>query len=101
MRSSILLLITSVALFASAAPSADNPVAEPLRLYVVTGGHDYHMSLQDDGSIYWPIANSTPAEGQNARLLPYAGRRVTATGKVYARAGSQALVIETISAASK
>ncbi|MGI9074658.1 MAG: hypothetical protein ACR2JB_25825 [Bryobacteraceae bacterium] len=57
--------------------------------------------LQDDGTIYWPIAESTPAAGQNERLLPYAGKRVTATGKVYARGGSQALVIENLAAASR
>ena len=57
------------------------------------------MILQDDGSIFWPIAESMPAEGQNTRLLPYAGRRVTASGKVYARGGSHALVIGTLTAA--
>jgi hypothetical protein len=57
--------------------------------------------LQDDGTVYWPIGGSTPAAGQNERLVPYAGKRVTATGRVYARGGSQALVIETLAAASK
>jgi hypothetical protein len=57
--------------------------------------------LQDDGTIYWPIAESTPASSQNERLLPYAGKRVTATGKVYARGGSQALVIEKLVAAKQ
>jgi hypothetical protein len=57
--------------------------------------------LQDGGTIYWPIAEFTPAAGQNERLLPYAGRRVTAIGKVYARGGSQALVIERLAAASQ
>jgi hypothetical protein len=52
--------------------------------------------LQDDGSIYWPISNQIPAEGQNERLLPFAGKRVTITGKVYTRGGSNALVIEKI-----
>ena len=52
--------------------------------------------LQDDGSIFWPIAESMPAEGQNTRLLPYAGKRVTVTGKVYTKGGSQAVVIENI-----
>jgi hypothetical protein len=55
--------------------------------------------LEDDGTIYWPIAESMPAESQNNRLLPYAGQRVTATGKVYARSGSHAIVIENIAAA--
>lgn len=57
--------------------------------------------LQDDGSIYWPIADSMPAVGQNDRLLPYAGKRMTATGKLYSRGGSQAMVIEKLAAASK
>jgi hypothetical protein len=57
--------------------------------------------LQDDGSIYWPIADSMPAVGQNDRLLPYAGKRITATGKVYSRGGSQAMVVEKLAATSK
>jgi hypothetical protein len=52
--------------------------------------------LADDGTIYWPIADTTPSAGQNSRLLPYAGGRVTATGKVYQRGGSKAIVIEKI-----
>jgi hypothetical protein len=52
--------------------------------------------LQNDGSIYWPISDQMPAEGQNQRLLAFAGKRVTATGKLYTRGGSNALVIEKI-----
>jgi len=52
--------------------------------------------LQDDGTIYWPISEMTPAVSQNKRLTPYAGRRVTASGKVYTRGGSNALVITSI-----
>ncbi len=55
--------------------------------------------LQDDGSIFWPIAEGIPAVGQNKKLLPYAGKRVTATGNVYARGGSTAIVIQKIDAA--
>jgi len=47
------------------------------------------------------FSESMPAEGQNDRLLPYAGKRVTVTGKVYAKGRSQALVIATISADGK
>jgi len=36
---------------------------------------------------------------QNARLLEFAGGRVTAKGKLYDRGGSHALVIEQIAAA--
>jgi hypothetical protein len=56
--------------------------------------------LQDDGSIYWPIAETMPADGQNKRLMPFAGKRVTATGKAYTRGGSNAIVIDKIAEAS-
>ena len=52
--------------------------------------------LSDSGEIYWPIADTTPSSGQNEKLLPFAGQKVTATGKVYQRGGSTALVIEKI-----
>jgi type 1 fimbria pilin len=55
--------------------------------------------LTKDGTIYWPIDSATPAKGQNARLIEFAGNRVTATGKLYDRGGSHALVIENIQAA--
>ena len=54
--------------------------------------------MTKDGTIYWPIDSATPAKGQNARLLEFAGSRVTATGKLYDRGGSHALVIEQIAA---
>ena len=52
--------------------------------------------LADDGTIYWPIADTTPSSGQNPKLLPFAGDKVSATGKVYQRGGSKAIVIEKI-----
>ena len=55
--------------------------------------------LQDDGSVFWPIAEVMPAEGQNKRLLPFAGKRVTVTGKTYMRGGSTAIVIDKIAEA--
>jgi hypothetical protein len=55
--------------------------------------------LTKDGTIYWPIDSATPAKGQNARLTEFAGNRVTATGKLYDRGGSHALVIEQIAPA--
>lgn len=54
--------------------------------------------LADDGTIYWPIADTTPSSGQNLKLLPYAGDKVTASGKLYQRGGSKAIVIEKIEA---
>lgn len=54
--------------------------------------------LADDGTIYWPIADTTPSSGQNPKLLPFAGDKVTASGTVYERGGSKAIVIEEIEA---
>jgi len=52
--------------------------------------------LTPNGTIYWPIADTTPSSGQNEKLLPFAGQKVTATGKVFERGGSHAFVIEKI-----
>jgi|SRR5215472_5287935 len=52
--------------------------------------------LADNGDIYWPVTETMPATGQNAKLLPFAGEWVTATGKVYQRGGSKAMAIEKI-----
>ncbi len=52
--------------------------------------------LTDDGAIYWPIADTTPSSGQNEKLLPFAGQKVTAMGKVFQRGGSSAIVMEKI-----
>ena len=52
--------------------------------------------LAEDGTIYWPIAETTPSSGQNPKLLPFAGDKVTVEGKVYERGGSKAIVISRI-----
>jgi len=52
--------------------------------------------LAGNGDIYWPIADTMPAIGQNAKLLPFAGDFVRATGKIYRRGGSKAIAIEKI-----
>ncbi len=57
--------------------------------------------LSDNGTIYWPIADTTPSSGQNDKLMPFAGQRVTASGKTYARGGSTAIVIEKVGAEQK
>jgi len=54
--------------------------------------------LTDNGTIYWPISDATPAQGQNDRLMEFAGKRVAVTGKVYQGGGSRAVVIATIEA---
>ena len=52
--------------------------------------------LTEDGTIYWPISAAPPAKGQNDRLIPFAGKRVSVQGKIYQRGGSRAVVIASI-----
>jgi hypothetical protein len=54
--------------------------------------------LSDSGTIYWPIADTTPSSGQNDKLLPFAGQKVSASGKVFERGGSTAIVIDKLEA---
>ncbi len=76
--------------------SLDKPISRQCATACANAGSPL-VILADDGTIYLPIADSTPASGQNSRLLPYAGEKVTVTGKLYERKGSKAIVIDTIS----
>ena len=73
----------------------DKPVSRKCALECAKAGSPL-VILADDGNIYWPIAGTTPAAGQNPKLLKFAGERVEATGKVFDRSGSKAIVIEKI-----
>ncbi len=48
--------------------------------------------------IYYPISDQTRAAGQNAKLVPFAGKRASISGKVYERDGAHAIVIDKIEA---
>jgi hypothetical protein len=52
--------------------------------------------LTSAGAIYWPIADTTPSSSQNDKLLPFAGKQVTVSGKTFQRGGSTAIVISKI-----
>ena len=52
--------------------------------------------LADDGTVYLPIDTAVPAQGQNPKLMNFAGERVTATGKVFELQGSKAINIANI-----
>jgi len=75
--------------------SLSKPISKECAISCAKAGSQL-VILADDGTIYWPIADATPSSGQNPRLLPFAGDKVTATGKVYQRGGSKAIVIEKI-----
>ena len=77
--------------------SLDKPISKQCAVSCANAGSPL-VILAEDGTIYWPIADTTPSSGQNPKLLPYAGDKVIATGKVYQRGGSKAIVIERIEA---
>src|ERR1700747_2576972 len=73
----------------------DKPISKQCAISCAKAGSPL-VILADDGTIYWPIAATTPSSGQNPKLLPFAGDKVTVTGKVYDRGGSKAIVIDKI-----
>jgi len=77
----------------------DKPISTECAISCAKAGSPL-VILAEDGTIYWPIADTMPSTGQNAKLLPFAGEKVTVTGKVYQRGGSKAIVIEKIAAAT-
>jgi len=75
----------------------EKPISKDCAIACAKAGSQL-VILADDGKIYWPIADTTPSSGQNAKLLPFAGDKVVASGKVYDRGGSKAMVIAKIEA---
>jgi hypothetical protein len=75
----------------------EKPISKQCAISCANAGSQL-VILAEDGTIYWPIADTTPSSGQNPKLLPYAGDKVVATGKVYQRGSSKAIVIEKIEA---
>jgi len=73
----------------------DKPISKECALACARNGSPL-VILSDDGIIYLPVSDATPAAGQNEKLLSFAGEKVKVTGKSYARRGSRAIVIETI-----
>ena len=112
----VVLLISAIYLGAADAPSVtvkgyvldsacaftkglDKPISKQCAISCAKAGSQL-VILSEEGTIYWPIADSTPSSGQNPKLLPFAGEKVTASGKVYDRGGSKAIVIDKIAAQS-
>ena len=73
----------------------EKPVSRECALACAKAGSPL-VILGDDGVIYWPISAEVPAAGQNERLMPFAGQKVTASGRVYQKGGSHAIVINKI-----
>jgi hypothetical protein len=77
--------------------SLEKPISRECALACAKAGSPLAI-LTADGNIYWPIAGTTPSSGQNDKLVPFAGQKVTASGKVFERGGSKAIVIDKIEA---
>ena len=74
----------------------EKPISRDCALLCAKNGSPL-VILSDDGIVYLPISEAPPpAVGQNEKLLPFAGNKVTVTGKAYDRRGSRAIVIEKI-----
>jgi hypothetical protein len=73
----------------------EKPISRDCALACAKAGSPL-VILTANGTIYWPIADTTPSSSQNEKLVPFAGQKVTATGKVFERGGSRAFVIEKI-----
>jgi hypothetical protein len=52
--------------------------------------------LKENGEIYFPISGSMPDVDQRQKLMPLVGKYVRATGTVFDRKGTRAIVIEKI-----
>jgi hypothetical protein len=75
----------------------DKPISRECAVSCANAGSQL-VILAENGTIYWPIAGTTPSSGQNPKLLPFAGQKVTASGTLYKRGGSTAIVIDKIEA---
>ena len=75
----------------------DKPISRECAISCASAGSQL-VILAEDGTIYWPIAGPTPSSGQNPKLLPFAGQKVMASGTLYKRGGSTAIVIDKIEA---
>src|ERR1700704_4209557 len=73
----------------------DKPISRECAVSCANAGSQL-VILAEDGTIYWPIAGTTPSSGQNPKLLPFAGKKVPASGTLYKRGGSTAIVIDKI-----
>jgi hypothetical protein len=50
--------------------------------------------LTKEGELYFPISAQMPDDGQRNKLRPFLGKYVRATGAVYERKGTHAIMIE-------
>jgi hypothetical protein len=74
---------------------ATTPVAKDCLKECVRGGSPL-VILSEDGFLYVPISSETPDKSVRSQLLPYAGKYVKASGKLFERGGLHSISIEKI-----
>ena len=77
------------------AGAATTPVAKDCLKECVRGGSPL-VILSEDGFLYVPISSETPDKSVRSQLLPYAGKYVKASGKLFERGGLHSISIEKI-----
>lgn len=77
------------------AGAATTPVAKECLEKCVRGGSPL-VILSEDGLLYVPISSETPDKSIRSQLLPYAGKYVKASGKLFERGGLHSISIEKI-----
>jgi hypothetical protein len=77
------------------AGAATTPVAKDCLKECVRGGSPL-VILSEDGLLYVPISTETPDKSVHSQMLPYAGKYVKVSGKLYERGGLHSISIEKI-----
>ena len=77
------------------AGAATTQVAKDCLKECVRGGSPL-VILSEDGFLYVPISTETPDKSVHSQLLPYAGKYVKVSGKLYERGGLHSISIEKI-----
>ena len=77
------------------AGAATTPVAKDCLKECVRGGSPL-VILSEDGFLYVPISSETPDKSVRPQLLPYAGKYVKVSGKLYERGGLHSISIDKI-----
>jgi hypothetical protein len=77
------------------AGAATTPVAKDCLRECIRGGSPL-VILSEDGLLYVPISTETPDKSVHSQMLPYAGKYVKVSGKLFERGGLHSISIEKI-----
>ena len=75
--------------------TATTHISEKCVLACVRGGSPLAI-LTKEGDLYLPISDKMPDSDQRGKLMPFVGKYVRASGEVFERKGTRAIVIAEI-----